>query len=185
MQKITTFLWFESQAEEAAKFYVSLFKKSKIVHVAHFEDAVTKTKTATAVTFRLAGQTFMAMNGGSTHQFNPSVSLFVRCKNQKEIDTFWEALTRDGGAPTRCGWLKDKYGLSWQIIPQGLEKLIQDPGSLQAMMGMDKLDIAQIEAAATAPAKKSDKADKSAKKTDKSGKKKQKNKGEAESSDAA
>jgi len=136
MQKVTTFLWFDNQAAEAAKYYCSIFKDSKIVN-----------DSGMVVTFEIDGQRFMALNGGPRFQFSEAISLFVWCKDQKEIDTLWKKLVR-GGSEQACGWLKDKYGLSWQIIPRDLPKLIRNPAAMQAMLGMKKIDLKALKAAA-------------------------------------
>lgn len=142
MQKITTFLWFDGQAEEAAKFYTSLFKNSKIVSA-----------NPMSVVFELDGQEFYALNGGPQFKFTEAISLFVKCETQEEIDYFWNKFTADGGQESMCGWCKDKYGLSWQIVPNVLGQLIggSDPAkaqnAMQAMLKMKKLDIAQLTAA--------------------------------------
>src|SRR5689334_5020500 len=120
MQKITPFLWFDSQAEVAAKYYVSIFKKgSKIESVTHYPGAKGKKGAVMTVTFRLAGQRFIALNAGPHYKLTPAFSLYVSCKNQKEVDALWKRLTQ-GGMESRCGWLVDKFGLSWQIIPDRL-----------------------------------------------------------------
>ena len=148
MQRITTFLWFDDQAEEAAKFYVSLFKKSRITGVSGSNG---KGK-ALVVSFRLEGQDFMALNGGPHFKFTPAISLFVDCKTQKEVDRLWKKLG-EGGKDSQCGWLQDKYGLSWQIVPTILRKLLGDSDSskagraMEAMMGMGKLDIGALKRA--------------------------------------
>ena len=145
MQKITTFLWFDyGKAEEAARFYVSVFKKGSKVNSAG----------AMGATFTLCGQRFISLNGGPKVKFNPAVSLYVDCKDQREVDTLWEKLLAGGGRPTRCGWLEDKYGLSWQIIPKALPALMgsKDPAKAKrvfdAMMQMVKIDVAGLKAAA-------------------------------------
>ena len=141
MQKITPFLWFENQAEEAAKFYGSIFKNSKIL-----------SSNPMVVTFELEGQKFMALNGGPQFKFTEAISLFVDCETQDEVDYYWEKLT-EGGKGSQCGWLKDKYGLSWQIVPTILGKLMgdKDPKKannvLQAMLQMKKMDIAKLKEA--------------------------------------
>src|SRR5690349_17267200 len=136
-QKVTTFLWYDNKAEEAARFYVSLFKNSNVTSV-----------NAMTVSFTLAGQDFIALNGGPMFKFNESMSLFVDCKDQAEIDYLWSKLTADGGQESQCGWLKDKYGLSWQIIPTFLPELITtNPRAMQAMLKMKKIDIATLERA--------------------------------------
>jgi predicted 3-demethylubiquinone-9 3-methyltransferase (glyoxalase superfamily) len=150
MQKITTFLWFDDQAEEAMNFYVSIFKNSKIGTVARYGDAGPGPKgTVMTVTFQLEGQDFMALNGGPLFKFTEAISFFVNCETQEEIDELWEKLSA-GGGEGRCGWLKDKYGLSWQIIPTALGEMLQDKDPeksrrvMQAMLQMDKLDIARL-----------------------------------------
>ena len=141
MQKITPFLWFNNQAEEAAKFYCSIFKNSKIT-----------SGNPMTVTFELEGQKFIALNGGPQFKFTEAVSFFVDCKTQEEVDYYWEKLL-DGGKESQCGWLKDKYGMSWQIIPSILGKLIGDPDpakskrALNAMLQMKKIDIAKLKEA--------------------------------------
>src|SRR5580693_712573 len=120
MQKIRPFLWFDNQAEEAMNFYVSIFKNSKVGNVSRYGDAGPGPKgTAMSATFQLEGQEFMALNGGPLFHFTEAISFFVDCKTQEEVDELWEKLCA-GGQPSRCGWLKDKYGLSWQIIPSAL-----------------------------------------------------------------
>jgi predicted 3-demethylubiquinone-9 3-methyltransferase (glyoxalase superfamily) len=147
MQKITPFLWFDNQAVEAANFYVSLFKNSKVHAVNNLGAAVT------TVSFELDGQPFMAMNAGPMFKFNEAISMMVDCDGQEEVDRLWKALTADGGEESMCGWLKDKYGLSWQITPRQLIKCMSDPDPekagrvMEAMMQMRKIDIAKIEAA--------------------------------------
>jgi predicted 3-demethylubiquinone-9 3-methyltransferase (glyoxalase superfamily) len=157
MQKITTFLWFDHQAEEAMHFYVSIFKNSKVVSVARFGEAGPGPKgTAMSVTFQLEGQDFMALNGGPLFHFTEAISLFVNCETQEEVDELWDKLCQ-GGQPSRCGWLKDKYGLSWQIIPSALTRMLQDtdPGKsqrvMQAMLQMNKIDIAGLKRAYEQP----------------------------------
>ena len=147
MQKISTLLWFDGKAEEAAKFYISVFKKGKIIQA-----------TIMSVTFELFGQTFLALNGGPAFKFTPAISLFVSCKTQKEVDTLWSKLTK-GGKESRCGWLEDKYGLSWQIIPDILGTLLNDKAkrAINAMMGMSKIDVAALKAAAAGTALRSPK----------------------------
>ncbi len=146
--KITPFLWFESEAEAAAKLYTSIFENSRITDTSR-----TGGKVMT-VTFEVDGQRLMALNGGPHYQLSPAFSLFVSVDSQAELDRIWDALLAGGGKPTRCGWLVDRYGLSWQVIPTTLIKLMTDadPGragrAVQAMMGMMKLDIAELERAA-------------------------------------
>jgi predicted 3-demethylubiquinone-9 3-methyltransferase (glyoxalase superfamily) len=147
MQKITPFLWFDNQAEEAMNFYVSIFKNSKVVKVTRYGEAGPGPKgTVMSATFQLEGQTFYALNGGPLFSFTPAISLFVNCETQQEVDELWEKLSA-GGKKERCGWLKDKYGLSWQIIPTALGEMLgdKDPQKagrvMQAMMQMDKIEI--------------------------------------------
>jgi len=142
--KITPFLWFNGQAEEAANFYTSVFKNSKIGNVLRNGDAVM------AVDFTLDGQPFSALNGGPQFTFNEAVSFVVHCDTQDEVDHFWEKLTADGGEESQCGWLKDKFGVSWQIIPETLPRLLADPNpaiaqrAMMAMMQMRKIEIAKL-----------------------------------------
>ena len=153
MQKITPFLWFDSQAEEAANFYVSLFKDSKIESVTRYGDAGPGPKgSVMIVTFQLAGQKFTALNGGPVFKFTPAISLYVDCESQAEVDDLWDKLSA-GGRKDRCGWVQDKYGLSWQIIPNALRKLMSDPDPAKAgrvtkaMLQMDKIDIKGLQQA--------------------------------------
>ena len=153
MQKITPFLWFDGKAEEAANFYVSIFKNSKIVNVIRHGDAGPGPKgTVMSAVFELDGQTFMALNGGPMFTFSPAISFFVNCETQEEVDDLWEKLSQ-GGERQRCGWLKDKYGVSWQIVPTILGQLLQDKDAekskrvMNAMLQMDKIDIAGLKRA--------------------------------------
>ncbi len=153
MQKITTFLWFDNQAEEAMNLYVSIFKNSKIVNVSRYGDAGPGPKGSVMVgTFVLEGQEFMALNGGPMYKFTPAISLLVNCQTQQEVDELWEKLSA-GGQKVQCGWLTDKFGVSWQIIPTLLGKLMQDKDPkkssrvMQAMMGMTKIDMAALKKA--------------------------------------
>ncbi|HVM33182.1 MAG TPA: VOC family protein [bacterium] len=155
-RKITPFLWFDHQAEEAARFYVSLFKNSKITGLTRYGAAGPgPSGSVMSVTFRLEGQDFMALNGGPVFKFNPAISLFVDCRTQGEVDRLWDRLSQ-GGRPDRCGWLQDRYGLSWQIVPSALSRLLGDQDMakaarvMKAMMGMDKLNIAGLQKAAAA-----------------------------------
>ena len=150
-QKITTFLWFDDRAEEAARFYVSLFDGSRIVDVTRYGDVGPGPNGAVmTVTFELSGQQFIALNAGPLFEFNEAISLFVDCDSQAEIDQLWTKLTADGGKPSRCGWLKDKFGLSWQIVPGVLLEMQRDEDAMrvkrvmEAMLGMVKLDIAGL-----------------------------------------
>jgi predicted 3-demethylubiquinone-9 3-methyltransferase (glyoxalase superfamily) len=153
-QKITTFLWFDDDAEEAIRFYGSLFPDAKVLEQSRWGEGGPLPKgTLMAATFQLAGQQFMALNGGPKYRFNEAISLFVACEDQREIDRLWAALTADGGEPGRCGWLKDKYGLSWQLAPRSLAAMLADPDPAKAravgaaMLQMDKLDLAKLRAA--------------------------------------
>jgi predicted 3-demethylubiquinone-9 3-methyltransferase (glyoxalase superfamily) len=154
MQKISPFLWFDDQAEEAASFYVSIFKNSSILDVSRYgEGAPRPAGSAMSVSFVLDGLELQALNGGPEYSFTEAISLFVTAQTQDEIDDLWEKLTSGGGEPGRCGWLKDRYGLSWQIVPPVLGQLLGDPDAgkasrvLQAMFGMSKIDIAALQAA--------------------------------------
>lgn len=153
MQKITPFLWFDNQAEEAVNFYVSLFKNSKINTTKRYGDAGPGPKgSVMIVSFQLEGQAFIALNGGPSFKFTPALSLYVDCETQEEVDQLWEKLSA-GGRKDRCGWLQDKYGLSWQIIPRALQQLMGDPDPkksasvMQAMLQMDKIDIETLKRA--------------------------------------
>jgi predicted 3-demethylubiquinone-9 3-methyltransferase (glyoxalase superfamily) len=153
MQKIRPFLWFDNQAEEAMNFYVSIFKNSKVGKVSRYGDAGPGPKgTVMSATFQLEGQEFMALNGGPLFHFTEAISFFVDCKTQEEVDDLWGKLTA-GGQPSRCGWLKDKFGLSWQIIPSALMEMLQDKDPqkservMQAMLQMSKIDIAGLKRA--------------------------------------
>jgi predicted 3-demethylubiquinone-9 3-methyltransferase (glyoxalase superfamily) len=153
MQKITPFLWFDSQAEEAMHFYVSIFKNSKVGSVTRYGEAGPGPKgTVMSATFQLDGQEFYALNGGPHFTFTPAISFFVNCETQQEVDDLWEKLSA-GGAKNRCGWLTDKYGLSWQIVPTVLTQLLHDKDAakanrvMQAMLQMDKIDIKELQRA--------------------------------------
>jgi predicted 3-demethylubiquinone-9 3-methyltransferase (glyoxalase superfamily) len=154
MQKISPFLWFDDQAEEAANFYVSIFENSAILGVSRYgEGAPRPAGSAMSVTFVLGGLELQALNGGPEFSFTEAISLFVTAETQDEIDDLWEKLTSGGGAPSRCGWLKDRYGLSWQIVPPVLGELLGDPDPvrsgrvMQAMLAMSKIDIAGLRSA--------------------------------------
>jgi predicted 3-demethylubiquinone-9 3-methyltransferase (glyoxalase superfamily) len=147
MQKITPFLWFDGKAEEAMNFYVSIFKNAKIVGVTRYGEAGPGPKgTVMTAKFELDGQEFVALNGGPQFTFTEAISFVVNCATQQEVDEFWEKLS-EGGEKSRCGWLKDKYGLSWQVVPTVLVEMLQDKDAekskrvMQAMLQMDKLDI--------------------------------------------
>ena len=153
MQKITPFLWFDNQAEEAMHFYVSIFRNSKVGQVTRYGDAGPGPKgTVMSATFQLEGQDFMALNGGPHFHFTPAISLFVNCQTQEEVDELWEKLSA-GGSKERCGWLKDKWGLSWQIIPSALGKLMGDKNPakvksvMTAMLQMNKIDVKLLQEA--------------------------------------
>jgi predicted 3-demethylubiquinone-9 3-methyltransferase (glyoxalase superfamily) len=148
MKKITPFLWFDNQAEEAMKFYVSVFKNSTAGEVSRGPDG-----NAFAVSFQLDGQDFMAMNAGPQFKFNEAISFFVDCKTQEEVDYYWNTLSADGGEESMCGWVKDKFGLWWQIVPDALMRYMSDPDPVkanrvtQAMLKMRKIDIAGLQRA--------------------------------------
>ena len=153
MQKITPFLWFNGQAEEAAKFYVSIFKNSKIGTVNRYGDHGPGPKgTVMIAAFQLDGQDFIALNGGPQFKFSPATSFVVNCETQEEVDHFWEKLS-EGGATQQCGWLQDKFGVSWQIVPTALAKLMSDPDPAKrnrvmgALMQMTKIEIAKLQQA--------------------------------------
>ena len=160
MQKISPFLWFNNEAEEAANFYISVFKNSKILHVARYSESGSKAAhqskgSVMTVAFQIEGQNFTAINGGPVFKFTEAVSFVINCETQKEIDYYWEKLS-EGGDPKaqQCGWLKDKFGLSWQIVPRMLTELSRDKDQekvervMDAMMKMKKLDIHELEEAA-------------------------------------
>jgi predicted 3-demethylubiquinone-9 3-methyltransferase (glyoxalase superfamily) len=155
--QIAPCLWFDGQAEEAANFYTSIFKGGKITHVQHYRDAGMETHkqkpgSVMVVAFELNGQPFTALNGGPQFKFSPAISFQIECADQAEVDHYWDKL-KDGGDPTkqRCGWVEDKFGVSWQVIPKALFKMIADPNlekskrTYEAMMGMTKFDTAALE----------------------------------------
>lgn len=155
MQKIVPNLWFDSEAEEAANFYVSVFENARIVNVTHYNEAVpSKAGMVLTVEWELEGQRFIGLNGGPEFKFDEAVSFQVECKDRDEVDYYWEKLTADGGKPGRCGWVTDRFGLSWQVVPVGLEELLADPDperarcAMEAMLKMDKLDLDVVRAAA-------------------------------------
>ena len=154
MQKITPFLWYDGNAEEAAKFYISIFKNSKMGKISRCGDAGPGPKgSAMSVTFQIEGQEFFALNGGPHFKFTPAISFFVNCETQQEVDELWDKLSA-GGRTDRCGWLQDKFGLSWQIIPTVLGQLLSDKDpqrakrAMQAMLQMTKIDIKKLQQAA-------------------------------------
>jgi predicted 3-demethylubiquinone-9 3-methyltransferase (glyoxalase superfamily) len=153
MQKITPYLWFDHQAEEAVNFYIGLFKNSKITGVTHYGDGMPlPAGTVLTIAFQLDGQDFVALNGGPIFKFTEAISLFVNCETQEEVDTLWAKFTAEG-EESMCGWLKDKYGVSWQIIPAGLTDLLYGPDpaksarAVQCMLTMKKIDLAKIKQA--------------------------------------
>jgi len=158
MQKITPFLWFDDQAEQAAKFYTSIFKNSKVGRILRYDENAAKAAgrplgSVLTIEFEIEGQKFVALNGGPQFKFNESVSFVVNCETQDEVDYFWTKLTADGGQESACGWLKDKFGLSWQITPTVLIDMLHDKDAdkaesvMKAMLEMQKIDIAKLNAA--------------------------------------
>ena len=158
IQKITPFLWFNQEAEEAANLYVSLFPDSKILSVSRYGEGGRGPKgSAMTVEFQLAGQKLIALNGGPAFKFTEAISLFVDCDSQEEVDRLWSTLTANGGQESQCGWLKDRFGLSWQLVPSRFMQLMKDPDPkrtqrvMQAMLTMKKFDIARLEEAYAQP----------------------------------
>jgi len=156
-QKIVPNLWFDTEAEEAANFYVELFDDARIVNVARYTEAGPRpARTVMTVEFELNGQRFVGINGGPQFKFDEAVSFQVSCEDQDEVDRFWSRLS-EGGEEGQCGWLKDRFGLSWQVVPTGMEELFSDPDperarrAMEAMLGMQKIDIAEIRRAADEP----------------------------------
>jgi predicted 3-demethylubiquinone-9 3-methyltransferase (glyoxalase superfamily) len=158
MQKITPFLWFDNLAEDAVTLYTTLFRKSKILSISYYDEAGAKATgmpkgSVMSISFTLNGQNFIALNGGPVFNFTPAVSFMVTCKDQREIDKYWDRLTRFGGQEGQCGWLKDRFGLSWQIVPVTLDKMLNDPDPekaarvMQAMLKMKKIDLAELKKA--------------------------------------
>ena len=154
MPRITPNLWFDTESQEAAEFYCSVFPNSKITNVSYYTDAGPREAgTVLTVDFELDGQRFTAINGGPQFTFDEAVSFLIDCADQDEVDYYWEKLT-DGGEESQCGWLKDRYGVSWQVVPEGMDELFTDPDkgraerAMRAMLGMKKLDIAALQAAA-------------------------------------
>jgi predicted 3-demethylubiquinone-9 3-methyltransferase (glyoxalase superfamily) len=149
--RISPFLWFDSNAEEAVDFYLSVFKNSrKLSELRNTGDAPGPKGSVIVVAFELDGLKFSALNGGPRFKFTEAISFAVRCDSQEEIDYYWEKLTADGGSESQCGWLKDKFGLSWQIVPARIGELLKTSKAMQAMMGMKKLIIADLENASKA-----------------------------------
>jgi predicted 3-demethylubiquinone-9 3-methyltransferase (glyoxalase superfamily) len=158
MQKITPFLWFDHQAEEAAKFYTSVFENSKVGKILRYDEAAAKAAggpvgSVLTIEFEIGGQKFTALNGGPEFKFNEAISFVVNCDTQEEVDYFWEKLSADGGQESQCGWLKDKFGVSWQIVPTILIEMLQDKDSekservMKTMLQMQKIDIKKLNAA--------------------------------------
>jgi predicted 3-demethylubiquinone-9 3-methyltransferase (glyoxalase superfamily) len=146
--RITPFLWFDGNAEEAVNYYLSVFNNSR--RLDRLDSSVNSTVPkgkALTISFELDGQAFVALNGGPNFKFNEAVSFMIRCEKQEEIDYYWSKLTAEGGAEVQCGWLKDKFGLSWQVVPSQIADLIKTPKGMEAMMKMKKLDIAELERA--------------------------------------
>jgi predicted 3-demethylubiquinone-9 3-methyltransferase (glyoxalase superfamily) len=155
MQKIKPFLWFDNNAEEAMNFYASVFKNSKIGKISRFpEGAPAPAGSVMTATIEIEGQEFILLNGGPLFKFNESISFVVNCQTQQEVDEYWQKLTADGGKESQCGWLKDKFGLSWQIVPEALPRLMSDSDpakakrAMQAMLKMKKIDIEGLKRAA-------------------------------------
>ena len=147
--RITPFLWFDNNADEAVDFYLSVFKNSRRLDTLRSpDDTVLPKGTAMTVKFELDGQQFIALNGGPSFKFTQAVSFVVNCETQEEIDEYWSKLSADGGAEVQCGWLRDKFGLSWQITPVNIVELVSHPKAWQAMLQMKKLDIAELQRAA-------------------------------------
>jgi len=153
MQKIIPFLWFDGKAEEAVNLYSSVFKNSKVVGITRYGEGGPGSKgTVMSATFQLDGQEFIALNGGPEFTFSPAISFFVNCETQEEVDELWEKLS-EGGEKQRCGWLKDKYGVSWQIVPSALGEMLQDRDAekskkvMKALLHMDKIDIKSLKQA--------------------------------------
>jgi len=160
MQKITPFLWFDDQAEEAVKFYTSIFKNSKVGKILRYGEEAARISesgrppgSVLTIEFELEGQKFTALNGGPEFKFNESISFVVNCETQEEVDYFWEKLTVDGGQESQCSWLKDKFGVSWQVVPAVLIEMLQDKDSekaervMKAMLQMQKIDIKTLKQA--------------------------------------
>ena len=158
-QKIVPNLWFDTEAEEAANFYVSIFKDGRVLKVSHYGEAGPgRAGTVMVVEWELEGQRFIGINAGPRFKFTEAVSFQIECEDQDEVDYYWEKLTAGGGKPSQCGWLKDKFGLSWQVVPVGFEELVTDPDpersqrAMKAMLKMGKLDLEALRAAVDGPA---------------------------------
>jgi predicted 3-demethylubiquinone-9 3-methyltransferase (glyoxalase superfamily) len=154
VQKIVTNLWFDTQAEEAANFYCSLFPDSKVLNIARYGSAGPGPEgQVMVVDFQLAGQRFTGINGGPEFNFSEAISLLINCESQEEVDRYWDALLADGGEPSQCGWLKDKYGLSWQVVPREMDEMIASTDAaaaqraMAAMLKMVKLDLGELKRA--------------------------------------
>ncbi len=154
MQKIVPCLWFDGNGEDALKFYTTIFANSRVTDTLLWGDAHPDKKgTLLTATFELEGQEFMVLNAGPQHKFNPAISMYVKCETQAEVDTYWEKLLEGGGAPVQCGWLTDRFGVSWQVAPTAIIRMLQDKDpakatrAMQAMMKMVKLDIAEVQKA--------------------------------------
>jgi predicted 3-demethylubiquinone-9 3-methyltransferase (glyoxalase superfamily) len=159
MQKITPFLWFDNQAEDAAKFYASIFKNSKVGKILRYDEEAAKVSqsglaagSVLTIEFEIEGQRFTALNGGPAFKFNESISFVVHCDSQQEVDYFWKKLTADGGQESQCGWVRDKFGVSWQVVPTVLIEMLYDRDSekservMKAMLQMQKIDIEKLKA---------------------------------------
>jgi two-component system sensor histidine kinase QseC len=158
MDKIATCLWFDGNAEEAVRFYTGIFGNSSIGDITHYGDAMPgKAGEVLTITFHLEGREFLALNGGPQYTFSPAISMFVKCESQEEVDRLWDKLLEGGGSPVQCGWLTDRYGVSWQIVPTQMMKILTDKDqtkvqrAMQAMMQMVKLDVKALEAAFNGP----------------------------------
>jgi predicted 3-demethylubiquinone-9 3-methyltransferase (glyoxalase superfamily) len=158
MPRITPNLWFDDQGKEAAEFYVSVFPNSRITNVSYYgEVGPGPAGTVLTVDFELDGQAFTAINGGPAFTFDEAISLLINCADQDEVDYYWGKLTENGGEESQCGWLKDKYGLSWQVVPGGMDEMLKDPDdergqrAMKAMLGMQKIDLAALQAAYDGP----------------------------------
>lgn len=157
MDNLITCLWFDTEGEEAANFYTSIFPNSKVGKIARYGSAGPRPKgTVMTVSFELNGQEFVALNGGPDFTFNEAISFQIMCDDQSEVDRYWEQLTADGGEPGPCGWLKDKFGVAWQVVPKALTRLLEDPDAdkaqrvMAAMLQMKKIEIDELERAAAA-----------------------------------